>query len=223
MAASGSRGVPRDRLLALFWPESDTDRARHALDQTLYQLKRDMGAEGLLLGREELSLDPAAITSDVGEFRAALERGDHAAAVELYAGPFLDGVYVTGAPEFDRWVDGERVALLQALERALETLATEAGARGDHQAAIQWCQRLAALDPRKTRSVIALMPAHAVGGDRTAALRYADMYNTLARDDEDVEPNPAVAALADQLRRQPTPAPTRQSCRHRQHCPRNKR
>ena len=111
------------------------------------------------------------------------------------------------APEFDQWVDGERVALAQALERALETLATEAGARGDHQAAIQWCQRLAALDPRKTRSVIALMSAQAAGGDRTAALRYAEMYRTL-RDDDDVEPNPAVAALADQLRKQPTPAPT---------------
>ena len=120
MAASGSRGVPRDRLLALFWPESHTDRARHALDQTLYQLKRDMGAEGLLLGREELSLDPAAITSDVGDFAPRSSAATTRVAVELYAGPFLDGVYVTGAPEFDRWVDGERVALLQALERALE-------------------------------------------------------------------------------------------------------
>src|SRR3954468_13245803 len=54
LAASGPRGVPRDRLLALFWPESDSDRARHSLDQTLYALKRDLAAESLVLGREEL-------------------------------------------------------------------------------------------------------------------------------------------------------------------------
>jgi DNA-binding SARP family transcriptional activator len=205
IAANGPRGIPRDRLLALFWPESDTDRARHSLDQTVYQLKRDLGAAGLFLGRDELSLNPNVITSDVGEFRSALERGDHAHAVELNTGAFLDGVYIAGAPEFEHWVDAERVSLMNALERALETLATEAGQRGDHQAAVQWCQRLMALDPRKTRSVVALMSALATSGDRTAALRYAELYLSLIRDDEDIEPNPQVEALVLQLRKQPAP------------------
>jgi DNA-binding SARP family transcriptional activator len=30
----------RDRLLALFWPESTTEQARHGLRQVLYELKR---------------------------------------------------------------------------------------------------------------------------------------------------------------------------------------
>src|SRR5262249_40957976 len=99
LAASDAASVPRDKLLALFWPESDQERARHALDQTLYALKRALDAESLVSGREELSLDPAVITSDVRELKAALARRDYQAAVELYAGPFLDGVFITGSPE----------------------------------------------------------------------------------------------------------------------------
>ena len=31
LAAAGDRGVSREKLLLYFWPESDGDRARHAL------------------------------------------------------------------------------------------------------------------------------------------------------------------------------------------------
>lgn len=213
LAASGSRGVPRDKLLALFWPESDGDRARHALDQTLYALKRDFGADDLLLGREELALNPQAITSDVADFRAALARGDRVAAVELYAGAFLDGVFLSGAPDFERWAEAERDGLTRDAESAIETLATEASARGDRQAAVQWWQRLAARNPRRTRVVVALMSELAATGDRASALRQAEMYHTLVRDDADVEPNPAVAALAEKLRRDPVPAAAPASAR----------
>jgi DNA-binding SARP family transcriptional activator len=207
LATSGSRGVPRDKLLALFWPESDIDRARHSLDQALYALKRDLDVDNLLLGREELSLNPAVITSDVGDFRAALAGGEQAAAVELYKGAFLDGVFVSGAPDFERWAEDERAALTREVEQAIETLATEASARGDRQAAVQWWQRLAVRNPRKTRVVVALMSELAATGDRAGALRHAEMYHTLVRDDADVDPNPAVAELAEKLKRVPASSP----------------
>lgn len=202
LAASGPRGVPRDKLLALFWPESDTDRARHSLDQALYSLKREF-AEGLVLGREELSLNPAEITSDLVELRAAFARGDRAAAVELYTGPFLDGVFLSGAPDFERWADDERTALAREVEQALESLASEASARGDHHAAARWLERLAARNPRRTRVVVALMSELAATGERSKALRHAEVYQALVQDDPGVAPNPAVAALAEKIRREP--------------------
>jgi DNA-binding SARP family transcriptional activator/tetratricopeptide (TPR) repeat protein len=205
LAASGPRGVPRDRLLALFWPESDGDRARHALDQTLYALKRDLTAESLVLGREELRINPEALTSDVEDFMAALGRGDRAAAVQLYTGPFLDGVFISGSPGFERWSEEERARLTREVESALEALATEAANRGDHASSVQQWQRLATMEPRKTRVVLSLMSELAAAGDRASALRHADIYHTLVRDDLDAEPNPAVSALADRLRREPAP------------------
>ena len=203
VAAGGAHGVPRDKLLALLWPESDADRARHALDQTIYALKRDFDSDALLLGREELLLNPAVIASDVGDFRAAITRGDFAGAVQLYTGAFLDGVFLSGAPDFERWAEEERTSLARDVETALEKLATEAARGGDHRTAVQWWQRLAARNPRRTRVVMALMSELAATGDRTSALRQAEMYNTLVKDDLDVEPNPAVAALAEKLRREP--------------------
>lgn len=203
LAASGPRGMPRDKLLALFWPESDNDKARHALDQTIYSLKRDLGAESLVLGREELAINPAAMTSDVEDFKAALARGDRAAAVELYTGPFLDGVFISGAAGFERWAEEERTRLTRDVELALEALAAEAANRGDHAGAVQRWQRLATMEPRKTRVVLSLMSELAAAGDRAAALKHAEIYHTLVRDDLDAEPNPAVAALAERLRREP--------------------
>ena len=205
IAAASTRGVSRDKLLALFWPESDTERARHGLDQTLYALKRDLAAPELLTGRDELSLNPAIVTSDIGDLKAALEQGNREAAVELFTGPFLDGVFVPGSAELERWVETERDQVERDVDRTIESLATEAASRGDHTGAARWWQRLASRNPRKTKVVVALMEQLAASGDRTEALRHAEIYHTLVRDDLAVEPNPLVSALADRIKREPTP------------------
>ena len=214
LAVAGSRGLTRDKLLALLWPEADAAGGRQALSQALYALRRDTGVDALALGAgsEELRLNPEAVTSDVGEFEAALARGDRGAAAALYAGPFLDGVYLSGdAAEFERWAEGERVRLAHLAERAIEGLAVEADRRGDHADAAHWWRQLARLDPMRTRVTVGLMRALAAAGDRSGALRHAQMYERLLRDELAAAPSPAVSALAEQLRREsrtmPRPAP----------------
>jgi DNA-binding SARP family transcriptional activator len=202
LAASGSRPVPRDKLLAMFWPESDTARARHALDQALYALKRDLRCETFVTGRDELSLNCAHITSDIGDFRAAIARGDHASAAELYGGPFLDGVFVADAPDFEQWAEGERADVERELDDALETLACDAVERDDHRDAARWWQLLAARNPGRTGVIVALMSTLAETGDRRGALRHAELYHVHVRQG-DFEPNPAVALLAEQLKKTP--------------------
>src|SRR5689334_8360992 len=56
VAASGERGVSREKLLAWFWPEGAEERARHALTQTLYALRRDVGGRELVVGTSTLRL-----------------------------------------------------------------------------------------------------------------------------------------------------------------------
>src|SRR5207302_4465661 len=94
LATGGERGVSRDRLLALFWPESDTEHARHALTQSLFALRRELNAEDLVLGQADLRLNSQVIESDVAAFEVALARGEPAQAAALYAGPFLDGIHL---------------------------------------------------------------------------------------------------------------------------------
>src|SRR5918911_558676 len=102
LAAAGERGVSRERILLFFWPESSARRARNTLSQTLYTLRRGLGAEDLVVGTSTLCLNPAIFTTDIWDFEAAVSRGDLEAAVALYRGPFLDGFYLPGAPEFER-------------------------------------------------------------------------------------------------------------------------
>ena len=52
-------------------------------------MRRDLEAESLFLGTAELRLNPQVITSDFGDLREALGRGDLDRVAALYAGPFL--------------------------------------------------------------------------------------------------------------------------------------
>src|SRR5437899_10982450 len=147
LASARERGVSRDKLLGYLWPESGADKARHLLNQALYALRRHLAADDLFLGSSELRLNPAALSADTGEFEEALDRGDPERAATLYAGPFLDGFFLSDAPEFEHWVDAERTRLAARAERALETLAGAATARGDHRASTEWWRRLPGLEP----------------------------------------------------------------------------
>src|SRR5207248_5848039 len=57
LAVAGDRGASRDKLLGIFWPETDTERARHALSQTLSALRHGLKCDDLVLGTSDLRLN----------------------------------------------------------------------------------------------------------------------------------------------------------------------
>lgn len=200
IATAGDRGISRDRLLALFWAESDTERARGALKQALYSLRRDVGERDLTLGTSELRLNPEVIQSDIGEFEEAIKQRQPQRAIELYQGPFLDGIHLHDSPEFERWAEQERDRLVAAYRGALAGLARTAAGSDDDAAAVEWWRKLAAADPLSSSVAVSLMEALIATGDRAAALRHARVYTTLVREELDAAPDPAVSALADRIR-----------------------
>src|SRR4051812_46651650 len=101
LAASGQRGVSRDKLIASLWPETDAEHGRGLLKQACYALRRDLQARDLFLGSIQLRLNPSVISSDVETFAAALEENDPAGAAGCYSAPFLDGFYLNGGGEFE--------------------------------------------------------------------------------------------------------------------------
>lgn len=141
LAAAGSRGLSRERLLGILRPEGDEERGRHELAQTVYSLRRELGNDGVIAGTTELRLEPGAISSDVGDFAAALAAAAHGAVGRLYAGPFLDGFYLSDAPEFERWLDTERTRLAASAVRVLEQLAQSHETAGRHGEALTWWRR----------------------------------------------------------------------------------
>ena len=194
------QGLSRDRVLAYLWPESDTDRARNNLKQTLFQLRQDLHEEVFIRGAGVLRLQPDAISVDACDFQAALDRGNPTTAVTLYRGPFLDGFYLPGLAEFERWVESERVRLAQRYAGALEALAAAAAGIGDPQGCADWWRRLAAHDPLSARYAVGLMRSLAQAGDRAAALEHARVYEELVRSEFDSDPDPEVTDLVKELR-----------------------
>jgi DNA-binding SARP family transcriptional activator/tRNA A-37 threonylcarbamoyl transferase component Bud32 len=199
LAASGERGVTRDKLVAYLWPESGADAARHALEQLLYSLRRQLPG-GLVLGTDPVRLDPARVSSDVAEFAARLAAGDPAGAVALYRGPFLDGFFLAGAPEFERWCEGERARLAWELVRALRTLAAGARQEARHTAEIDYRRQLAAADPLGERAATELVRGLAEAGDWVGASRAAREYRARVSGELPGVPVRDLEALVDRLR-----------------------
>ncbi|MGD2153294.1 MAG: BTAD domain-containing putative transcriptional regulator [Gemmatimonadales bacterium] len=200
LAASGEIGVSRDKLAGYLWPESDDKRARHRLSVTLHVLRKELGEEAVLASGEMLRLNPEAVWTDVRALEEALERDQPGAAVEVYGGPFLDGVHLEGAREFERWVEGERVRCAGLHARALETLALQAEDAGEYGAAVGWWKRLAAQDPYDSRVALRLMEALAAAGDVANALQHARAHELLLREELEVEPAAEVLEAAERLR-----------------------
>jgi adenylate cyclase len=205
LGGAGRRGLSRDKLIAFLWPDSPTDHALHSLTQLLYSLRRDLAAESLFLGTTDLSLNPELLVVDLAEFTSSLEAGDFARAVEVYRGPFLDGFFLSGAAEFERWVDAERARLAQRHLGALESLAEAANRRGDLAAAAAWWRQLARADPLNARIAVGCMEAMCEAGDRAGGLRFAQTYEASLRAELGTEPDPAVVAAVARLRNPPPP------------------
>jgi DNA-binding SARP family transcriptional activator len=208
LALARERPVSRDKLLALFWPESDSDRARHSLADSLYQIRRELGETAILSTGDDLRVNPNILASDVGEFDAAVAHRDHARAVALYQGPFLDGLFLSEAPEFERWADAERERLARAYAGALEHLAEEATAEGDAKSAVEAWRRLAAEDPYNSRVTVRLLEALEAAGDQAGALRQARIHAMLLEEEFGAAPDPGVTALAERIRSGPATAPS---------------
>ena len=107
LAVAGERGMSRDRILGLLWPESPEDRARRSLSNALYELRRALGDNAILGSGDDLRLNPNDVASDVAEFEAAIQNGEPGRAVQLYRGavePFL-GMGSRDAP-VDVWMWG---------------------------------------------------------------------------------------------------------------------
>lgn len=203
--AASERGMSRERMCSLFWPDADEERAGHSLRQALYALRQEIGAD-VVQSDAILLFDRERVGSDVADFRAALAAGDNVRAASLAAGPFLDGFFLAAASEFERWAEDERATLAREGARALLTLAKDAESRADLDAAADWWRRLTLLDPLSGRYALGYLRALAARGDRAGALRFAREHEHIVRRELESDPDPEIRKLEAELRSIPSPA-----------------
>lgn len=207
IARSGARGVTREQLQTLLWPDLDDERARRVLTHALYALRRDLGAEDAITGVKDLRLNPETIGCDVVDFENAIAKGDPEHAAEKYGGPFLQGFRLPGSPEFERWAEDERTALAHKYLELLQKLGRDATRRADADAAVKWWRRAAAQDPLNARLTTELMHALVATGNVPAALKQAQIYQALVDEELSLPPDREVVMLAAKIREETTRAP----------------
>ena len=188
LAAAGGTAVSRERLAGLLWPDAEPERARRSVAQAVYTLRKATGVEQVVVGTTALQLNHALIATDLAEFRAALAEDRLEEAVTTYRGPFLDGFFLPGAVDFERWAEGERDRLARDYARALTTLARRAAAAGDVAEEVTARRRLVALDPLDSGAALGLIDTLTRAGDVAGALRVARVHETLLAEELELAP-----------------------------------
>jgi DNA-binding SARP family transcriptional activator/TolB-like protein len=112
------RSVMRETLIATFWPDREPDRARHALSQTIYELRKLLGEDWLNVSGDRLTVADS-VCCDAIEFVAAVESGALHTAMKTFGGTFLEGCYLAETPAFEQWIDRRQDRIHKLLRRAL--------------------------------------------------------------------------------------------------------
>ncbi len=213
-ASTPRRFHRRDSLLALFWPELDQEHARAALRQALHVLRSALGGEVVVTrGDEEIGLDFARLWCDVVAFEEAVAAGRLGAALDCYQGDLLDGFFISGAGEFERWLDRERARLRATVSDAARSLVEQCEAAGDVAAAAQWARRAIRLAPHDEDLVRRFVTLLDRLGDRAGAVAAYDEFAQSLRVDLETEPSAETNALITAVRERQTAAPVTLSSR----------
>jgi hypothetical protein len=154
--ATADEPVTRDSLLLLLWPDSTVSRARAALSQVLYLLRRNLGPEAIVTDGDFVALNRDVIGSDVRCFRHQLKAGESRSALSEYRGPFLADVNFRKVPEFESWVAARREEYAASHRRCLRTLVDESRTRGHVDDAIEFLSTLASAYPSDVMAVAEL-------------------------------------------------------------------
>jgi predicted ATPase/DNA-binding SARP family transcriptional activator len=210
LALHAGRCHARETLIDALWPEADMDVGRARLRVTLAALRRLLEPCGVPAGsvlvadRSSVHLHPGAVTTDVGQFEAALSEGLRDGplparvallrqALDCYRQELLAGWY-------DAWIDLERQRLVAAHMEALRQMTAALEACGDLAGALDYARRVVAADPLREEAHCALMRLYAAVGQPAAALRQYRELEVLLRNELQEAPTGVARALVSEIR-----------------------
>jgi len=215
------RSFPREALAALFWPESPTAEALHALRQTLNRLRSALGADDLQnpllqVTRQSIQFNPGSdFWLDVAAFNACLaatHQHPHRRlencqscnrqllqASQLWRGDFLSGLNIN-SQDFQDWQtsSGEHLRI-QAIE-TFEHLANHYEQHGNAGQARFFAWRQLELEAWREEAHRQLMRILAGSGQRSAAISQYETCRQVLDDELGVEPSDETTALYRQIR-----------------------
>ncbi len=189
---------PREKLQALFWPESETRLAQSALRNTLARIKEALRGvdEPLRIEGDRVGFNPlsaysldldlvAQAAADIQPAQTALLKN----AVEAARGPFLEAFSLPDTPAFNDWIIIQRKILGGRLNLILDRLSNHQLETHLLEPAIETVNHWLDLDRLNESAYRRLMRLHFLSGDRSAALKTYEICRHLLAKELGVEPS----------------------------------
>lgn len=191
----------RDKLAGLLWDEQSEERARASLRTALSSLRTALGGDLVLRrGDSDIGIDVSQLQCDAFEFEDAVARDELAFALELYRGPFLEGLYPETSA-LQHWLDERREYYRSTAADAAWTLAQRYESQSsDLTSAARWARRaakLAGADERRVRRVMELLVR---AGDAAGAIAVFSDFARYLQSEFDIQPSPPTLELVQAIR-----------------------
>jgi DNA-binding SARP family transcriptional activator len=195
--------IPQDRevLIGMLWPDYSPDRGRNCLSIELTSLRHLLEPPGVAKGtiiladRYTVQLNPALVTTDVGDLTGSLDRAARtrdaaertsllARAIDLYTGRLLPGLY-------EEWIDTEQMLLEGRICAAINQLCTLLQHDGDVNRALDYALIALRIDPKCIAAHQKVIDLHLACGDIVGANRQREALRQLLRE-QGIETHQAV-------------------------------
>ncbi len=211
LAAQPERGIHKEQLAAVFWPDADDRAARRSLHQVIYNLRRrltEIGAEAELrfhnnryvLGGPRRWRDVDEVDRLMALARSARDRGDADEFVDAYeqAEGLLRGDYLHEHP-YAEWADAARQHYRQVRLEVVDVLLNEYQDRGQYCRVVDLGQRYLQSDPTNESVARHLMRAHAELGQSELVSAVFTTQSQLLTENLGVPPDDESEALVRKL------------------------
>ncbi len=191
-------GVDRGRLSQLLWAQKEAGKARHSLNQSLYELRRDVAHPILEAAGSRLDLADG-VEVDVSRFEEAVDDRPEE-AFHLYTGHLLENANPSKSPEFEHWVERQRLRLERVYRRVARQHLNELIEGSEMTAAERACVHWTNVAPLDDEAHEALIRTLAACGRDADAIAHFESYSARIRTELDVEPLEHVTDFVAELR-----------------------
>ena len=207
----------RETLMNLLWSEQSEAKARSALRNSIYTIRKTLPDGFLNIDRGEVGFDGKTDSwCDVQAYFDALSRCSHhehedfslchscrqllEGAVDMYKGDFLSGFSLKDSENFTDWQFFQSEKLRQEQAGALERICKSYSAAHQYKDAVRYAHRWLSMDQLNESAYRSLMRIYTWSGNRSGAIRqYEDCARVLG-DELGIEPQDMTISLLDDIR-----------------------
>jgi DNA-binding SARP family transcriptional activator len=212
LLANAGKGIRREKLAAMFWPDRPDISAGHLLGTSLWRIRKIVSAWPMISMTSEAGIiridlagpqvtDAGSLSQAVGaalndiSAAAPAQLGGAARRMLLAAVGEQDSEFLEG--QSHDWVHAERERYFHLRIRALTLLLNDAAESRRFEAALAMGRRVTALDPFHECAQRQVMWLYLEAGQRARALRQYSQYEKLLRDEMGLRPMAETTALRD--------------------------